>query len=382
MKETIKNFWNITVPVVFVLFVLVEIILSAFFWVEDPYKSIKNPVETSPYIRSQFKPNLKLEFEVDRFLSDMDEKVHFSTNNYGFRGDSISPIKSEDEFRIFLFGGSTMENMFIDDSRSIEKVLQLRLNDKYGKTVKVFNAAKSGDASPDHLAMLVHRVIHLEPDLIVFYAGFNDLTRVISGYDFLHLQKNEKSSSASWTLGLKLFLSNFQVYRRIHNVVQNIQNPNILEDIHLINNYKEKIEFVQKHRIEVKLDKGFSYESYQNNLKSFIGTCQSNGVEVVILTQASSWGAPEKFKEIREFHWMNFIDGKRIKDEELAIELDKINEINKKVALENDIGLLDIEKKIPKSLDYFYDDCHFNKKGVEVFSNYLYNFVLEKNLIP
>ncbi|WP_332910246.1 hypothetical protein [Algoriphagus boritolerans] len=44
--------------------------------------------------------------------------------------------------------------------------------------------------------------------------------------------------------------------------------------------------------------------------------------------------------------------------------LGQINGILLGIAEEQNIAVLDLEKEIPKTSDYFYDDCHFNKGGI------------------
>ena len=104
-------------------------------------------------------------------------------NEYGFRGDSVIVPKPKEEYRIFMVGGSTTECLYIDDSLAVNKQLQDRLLDK---NAKVYGAGKSGDDTPDHLAMIGHRILHLDPDMIVLFCGINDLRSLNNGYDFTH----------------------------------------------------------------------------------------------------------------------------------------------------------------------------------------------------
>ena len=105
----------------------------------------------------------------------------FTTNNMGFRGDELTMPKPANEFRIFMVGGSTTECLYLDDSKAITRVLQNELNQQplNNLTVKVYNAGKSGDAIDDHCSMIVQRIVQLQHDMIILFAGINDLTRSI-----------------------------------------------------------------------------------------------------------------------------------------------------------------------------------------------------------
>lgn len=206
-----KDFFRITVPVTCVLLVFAEIVLR-FFPVEDPYKiqKLERVGKKNRYIPSQFLPNQKYTFESKEGIPHLDTLVHFSTNNYGFRGKELKN-KAADCYRIFLIGGSTTECLMLDDSKAPHALMQNQLRDFQ---VEVYNAGKSGDMSIDHLAMLIHRVAHLEPDLIVLLCGINDLKRSHNlDYTLIDSVEFNFAKEGSFKTDLKLFLSNFQLVK-------------------------------------------------------------------------------------------------------------------------------------------------------------------------
>jgi len=362
-KSDIKSFFTITVPIILILLVIVEIMLWKVAPVADPFAKYKNAIPINyQYIESQFQKKASYTFEIESGLPLMDASATFTTNNMGFRGDSLISPKPSDEFRIFLVGGSTTENLFIDDAFGFERQIQKKLQSQIqNKTIKVFNAGKSGDASPDHLAMLGQRLVHLNPDLIILFPGINDLNRLAAGYDYLHYPIKSKEVERNWKEDLKFFLSNFQIIRRLINVL-NVEEENARKAIFLTTNYKDKVKEVQSLPLESSLP-DFDISIYERNIESFIGICRIQNIDLLLLSQTFTWDSPEE-NNLSGSHWMVGIGNKRYSEVTLAQRLMEMNQTIIKLAIKDSVDLLDLNNLIPKTTEYFYDDCHFNKGGI------------------
>lgn len=362
-KKDIRGFFTITLPTLLVMVILVELALKWIAPISDPFERYKNPEQlNSLYIESQFRPNSKFTFEIERRLPGMDSSVVFTTNNFGFRGDFLIHPKPWDEYRVFIIGGSTTENLFIDDSWGFERKIQENLQDfVQSKKVKVYNAGKSGDASPDHLSMLVHRINHLQPDLVVLFPGINDLNRLLGGYDYFHFPIPTEKQSKSTIQQIKFFLSNFQIIRRLINVM-NSEKPNARTSILFKTNYEDKVREVKELPLVDEMPEP-DYEIYRRNILSFVGAVKSQGTNLLLMTQTHTW-SEEADDFLKSNHWMTGVGSIRYPEKKLSKALGKMNEILVSIASEEEIVLLDLEKEIPKTSEYFYDDCHFNKGGI------------------
>ncbi len=373
-KQDVKGFFTVTLPTILVMVVLVEILLWNFFPVEDPFDRYKNsPKLNYEYIESQFPKNASYEFEVESGIKHMDSLIQYSTNNMGFRGDSLIQPKPQSEYRVFLVGGSTTENLFIDYQVGFERQIQNQLQSGGGDRIyKVFNAGKSGDATPDHLAMLSQRLVHLQPDLIILFPGINDMNRLAGKYDYLHYPVPSTEQRHSWIVDLKFFMSNFQLVRRVINIL-NKKEENARTSIFLKTNYADKVKEVQA----LPLNQNFpelDFSIYERNLTSFIGLCKSQQVKLILLTQTHTWDSEEK-DNLDFRHWMVGIGQERYNPKDLAASINKMNLILKYLAEKEEIPVLDLEQLIPKSTEYYYDDCHFNKQGVLTSSEIIANYI-------
>ena len=118
--------------------------------------------------------NIDLTF-VDEFAYA--DKSHFSKNSYGFRGPEFSAEKPPDTYRIFLIGGSTMYGVHAGEDATKAVYLQ-KLFDRQNLDfdVEVINAGISGSWSKPETNMIKEKIINYEPDLLIVFDGWNDVT--------------------------------------------------------------------------------------------------------------------------------------------------------------------------------------------------------------
>ncbi len=363
-----NNFIRITLPTIMIMLVVIELILRMM-PVDDPYKWFKQDRMSQincRYIPSQFSPNQKCQFESNEGLPGVDSVITFSTNNYGFRGNNIKD-KKDNCYRIFLVGGSTTECLYIDDKNSPNNKMQNLLKDIHAE---VYNAGKSGDTSVDHIAMLSHRLVHLKPDLIILLCGLNDLHRG-GRYDYTHRWQGgyDGNNANSLLFDLKLFLTDFQIPRRVYYTVR----PNSIETIRFESNYLEAISHLKKLPTNSKEPEA-NIVAYETNLRSFAGICKQNNIKLILVTQASTWNSKED-SSINNLHWMSFIGEYRYQEEMMEKLLEKYNNIMKKVAFDSNVELYDLSKRVPRTKEYFYDDCHFNNNGADFYASELSDFI-------
>ena len=133
----------------------------------------------------------------DIFIQDIDKRllswsphhflVHYPTPDYrqgdnrhnslGFRGEDFPIRKPAGTFRIAAVGGSTTYSIDVQDYRlSYPQLLEERLHADGFDYVEVVNAGSTAYSSHQNLMNLQFRVLPLQPDLIILYQGFNDIT--------------------------------------------------------------------------------------------------------------------------------------------------------------------------------------------------------------
>jgi lysophospholipase L1-like esterase len=346
---------------------LAEVGLERFARVPDPYQSIKAPTPENRYIRSAFRPHTDLWTTAEPGLPGMSGRHHFTSNNLGFRGDSLAIPKPPAERRVFVIGGSVVECFYLDDADALTAALQRDLQGRApaGTMVRVYGAGKSGDRSDDHVSMLVHRIVHLEPDAIVLLAGVNDLTASIEGYDYLHLHVYSRPPPRLGMLALlRLAATGFQIPRRLYFLFRLLRPPaeeELQEEIPLLSNYRQ---LAQKRQAAPRSDRppATNEPAFARNLRTIAGVARAHKIRLAFVTQPSTWNSTVD-PAIGDWQWMLLRKGVAYRPDLMDQALERLNQVTRDVGAAEGVPVYDLAKAIPKSGQFFYDDVHLNVNG-------------------
>lgn len=99
-------------------------------------------------------------------------------NDRGFRGPPISAGPS-DRVRVVTLGGSSVFGYFVSDGEEWPRVVERRLRER-GLDVEVINAGVPGYSLYQSNPLFERDLLPLQPDLLVLYAGWNDLAYATS----------------------------------------------------------------------------------------------------------------------------------------------------------------------------------------------------------
>lgn len=103
--------------------------------------------------------------------------VHTDSN--GFRSAEVSRIKPADVYRIAILGDSISFGRSLPQNDIFPEILKSNMNDRpYAKRVEVINASLSGRDTWEEYAILKHKVLDLDPDLVVLQICLNDHVRL------------------------------------------------------------------------------------------------------------------------------------------------------------------------------------------------------------
>jgi lysophospholipase L1-like esterase len=364
--------------------IAVEAILRLMAPIADPYKLHKRrPNLVQTYLRSSFPPNMRVQLSTEEGLTGMDgRETTFTTNNVGLRGDSLPMPKPADERRVFVVGGSTTETLYLDDRQAMTRILENRLDSIVsGKRVKVYGAGKSGAKSYDHVEMIAHRLVHLEPDVLIVFAGINDLRAAMYGRNYLMLPPALGAPDAEWTLMqlVRFALTEFQLGRRVFSLLKPEDYRDAVEEITLRSNYRRSVRMREALPVSVSAPR-VDVASYRNNLLSMVGIARSHGIDLVFMTQVTTWNSRVD-SEIAKWHWMTAGPDSAYREEALDQAMEAYNDAVRAVAAELDVPLFDLARLLPKSGEYFYDDVHFNPRGAETVGAMLASFVSENTRV-
>ena len=97
-------------------------------------------------------------------------------NSLGFRGEEFSPEKSDNVFRIFMLGGSTMfGHGATSDQTTIPGYIQKFFQNHKEFKIEIINGGIQGADSFTETKIIENKLINYSPDIVVVYDGWNDL---------------------------------------------------------------------------------------------------------------------------------------------------------------------------------------------------------------
>ncbi|MBU2615808.1 MAG: SGNH/GDSL hydrolase family protein [Nanoarchaeota archaeon] len=319
-------------------------------------------------------PNFGYVFNPDSSIfNGISGESHFTINNLGYRGDEIK--NQDDEYRILIVGGSTSECLYLDNNETWPYLLMRKLGKTIDdKKVVTMNIGKSGHGLRNNLLALKYLPDYYEPDLIIILTGANDVLYKLSRKDswqpfneseFDNTESYTFSASSVYTLKSTII---YKIYKVIDLKFKKIEPQDGIGETLVENRLKRQN---AENWINEIPDLTLTLEDYEKNLERVIELSKEKNSSLIFMTQPYLW-KDNMTREEDASLWMTYDFGDNYYPTKTMIYfMDEFNKITLKVC-ENNKGVfcIDLEKKVPKTLDYTYDDMHFNENGA--------NFVAEE----
>jgi hypothetical protein len=238
------------------------------------------------------------------FSQHYQKPMPFTWDANCFRGDSVTTAKPAGEIRIFVVGGSTVEDAQPDVDMWTRQ-LKLQLNDP---RVKVVNAGQTSMGSGRMTAMYESKISLFKPDLLLYYEGWNEQT------DFGRLAQIEVKLGA--------------VTNRLHKALHYKSA--------LYTYLVEKYSFTTMK--DVKLWK-IDVKQMQDNLDRLQRVVKRSGAQFVFITQVTR--TPRTWKGVDTFD-ANALDallGRLESDKSYAYDTEEISALNQRLAVLRSVEL-------------------------------------------
>ena len=287
--------------------------------------------------------------------------------------------------RLFFLGGSTTECLLLPEEKTFAALVEDKLTRAFpGKRFESINQGISGYLAADSLAVLLYKVLYYQPDTVIVMHGINDMRYGLTpsydpvrrrGYDKYLYRLNYReplSASVSGILKHSLFftLIKWRIWNRFFPPEPE-RFKTVFEDLQEKRLRRRQIPFTEPHP-----SKGL--EDFLKNLREMIWVCRGHGVRLLLMTEPSIY-TPSVQPEIEKQLWMGLIQRVpppvNLPSPFFYKEMSRFNDALRKLAKEEGVELIDLEKSIPKTAGYFYDDAHFKElgaaKAAEVIAGYL-----------
>ncbi len=319
-----------------------------------------------PYVRRVRNPGLNLPLR-----SPLDgREFTVVIDAHGFRSRTLEPPgvkKPPGTYRIFFVGASTTENIALPDEETFPAIVEAELQPRVTRTLRCVNAGLSGNLVSDTFSIVAHRVLPLEPDLVVALEGINDLCAGLAG--------PEAEPRAYEPPPPRLL----DVVRDGSRLVQLLgRATDRLSD-------EGRAERIRARRLGSPftpgLDPAQGLPRYRRYLRLLAAVCKDAGVPLLLLTMPSSYQEPMA-PGLDERLWMGNQDHGRINADVATMRrgVELFNQATREVAREEGTLLLDLADAVPKDREHFYDDCHYTARGSRVVAERLMQFLEERGL--
>lgn len=272
------------------------------------------------------------------------------TNSVGLRSPELAIDKKQDEVRIAIIGASSIMGTY---TRNNKDIISYRLENYLksahpSKEINVINAGIAGYGLKDQRQMFEYMIRPVQPDLIIWYSGFND----ISGY--CHNSSVKKATNGlpkielpSWLLSIELLTKNSVWLRTVKAGKQGILDPDLLD-----------------------------LSRYQRRVNEFIKSVKKADVPLLVATNARAFREEmplEKQMTLSETaryynHCFDLAGLHRI--------YDLHNDLLANTVANLDYPVLRLDKKIPGGSKFFGDATHFSVIGSDYVAQLLAKHVM------
>ena len=329
------------------------------------------------------RPNTEATFEHGNVTGVKGPSV-YKVNSMGVRAREWSSDRSS-EYRVLVVGGSTTESVLVDQSRVWTALLETKLGNKIdGRQAWVGNIGRSGLNLRHHVLQVEHLLPVYDPDLVVLLAGVNDLTvRLMrdAEYDphFLDDTANlpgvREQAFAVYPNDLPHgwpqdpWFKRTRLWRLVRSFKYQVLHRPIRQDSQgrTLQAWRHRRATGRRSSRLPSLDTAL--EEYERNLGKILRTVRGHGASLLMMTQPVLWKAGLTEQE-KKLLWLGGVGDFRetpgslyYTPEALELAMNAYNERLLDVCRKLQVDCLDLAGLIPKTTDYFYDDCHFTDKS-------------------
>jgi hypothetical protein len=286
-----------------------------------------------------------------------------SINQFGFRGPTPRTLaKPAGVIRVIVQGGSTTEDIFVEDGRTWPEQLQEKLNAGL-KTdrIEVVNMGTSGYTSWNCVNDLKRNGLDLKPDIVVAYHGVNDFRKSLDRHNHLEPIEAYVKYEERATCGLSRLLCQSCILDQLNRAYYYRGGARSRE--HCLAYWRDP------DKIDVDLT-GIE-EPTNQALDELLALSKQHSFKLVIGRQATLMKQAHPDEEVpllwRLFRWK--CQGKCLSWQSFLEGRTRVVETQKQFAEKHGLPYIDTEAWVPKTSVYFVDDAHTLEAGADKISD-------------
>ena len=327
-------------------------------------------------------------------LPGVEGNINFTGNDVGLRGPPFPDDTSV--FRIVTIGGSTTENLYLDDLEEWPHLIMERLNQSQQEIeVWVGNGGQSGRNAVDHLTLLEVLPVIQEADLLIFLVGLNDMVPTIS-FNGAPTQEFLESNTAKFrqqvirgggrTYASRPYFKHSELYKLVRQsalpALAQVAPSAVLGQLGVgpgsyINDMRQQR---ADGSVATLPDLELGLTEYRARIRAIASECRSRYARCVFVTQPSMWRSDLTPQEeaLLWSGWVGGVSGSEgyLSVDDLARAMQTYNRTLLDVCREDSLECFDLAPSVPKNIDAFLDDVHFNESGARIVAELLTDYIL------
>ena len=285
-------------------------------------------------------------------------------NALGFRGPN-PPQEFEGHLTIVAIGGITTECFVLGDGKAWPAVFGQRLGRSLDR-VWVNNTGLNGHTTFGHIQLLRQHILKLRPDVLVFLVGLNEIpfadntarfdtrltTDVRPAAENLFVRLRRAAARQTYLGALLL-----NIYRSSRAAREGFGDRTELDltSLATANTSMAEIEAVLSEHESAR------YNGYAERVQKLIDMSRAAGTEPVFLTQPTLHGPG--IDPVTGIDLSLIVGGWAGNGKGNWYLLQAYNTVLKRVGAANDVLVIDLASKQPKSSELYYDLWHFTNAG-------------------
>lgn len=323
----------------------------------------------------------------------------YEVNSTGVRAREWADDR-ESEYRILAVGGSTTEGLINDQQRVWTALLERELEALDGRRVWVGNIGKSGLNSRHHVLQLRHLLAVYDPEKVLLLVGVNDLSVRLGrdeDYDPRYAEDAENRRRLEerafevipgnlpgahwredpWYKRTRLW----RLVRVLKYQVLEIPEAQDLEgrstqtwrDLRAAGKRRDRLPPLEE-----------ALNEYARNLEEIARLAAGHGAELTLMTQPVLW-RDDLTPDEESLLWMGGVGDFRARPGStyytpaaMARGMDAYNAQLLEVCERIGADCFDLAAEIPKTTEYFWDDCHFTDRGQAAVAEAIARFIRDR----
>lgn len=322
-------------------------------------------------------------------IPGIDNEVVMTKNSLGFRGEE-PPLDLGNYYKILIVGGSTSECISISDGKTWSDVLDSQIKERY-ENIWINNAGIMGHSTFAHLVLLRDHLLQLDPDMLIFYIGVNDMSKEVAGEmdqsvkDIGMLAGLVSLNSQTHTIvqflsdKSELFNVGFNLYRYYQAYKKGLvrldagqiqQWPGIRDQRFL----SAPVSDEQRRLIlNVHLEKYIP--GYRQRVQQMIRVSRENDITPVLVTQPILYGCTVDPSTGLDLSLVAVEDGIDGCTKYRVMEL--YNDVLRDISREEGVYLVDVVPEFPHDSRLYIDMVHYSNEGSRVLGEIIAENMLE-----